>query len=130
MDNNELEKELRKKGLWKGTNVVFVAGVHSAKSFSPNAPKEEKEQAIQSWKTIAVLESKSKNPFYICFMRGGEVWTLKFPITTRDRKFGMRIGKDDLRFFALDPVFESSIGLSFIEIIQEGDLKYSDLPIY
>ncbi len=130
MKNIKIERNFVGRAWWKGTKTVNISGIPEADSFSSDLPEEEKEKIIQSWKTIAVLETKSSKPFQVGFIRGDEVWILKYPIKTMNGKFGMRIGKDNLKFFAIDSTFQDPIQLSPIEIVEEGDPRYSDLPLY
>jgi len=130
MRNIKLEKNLIGKAWWKGSKAVEVSGVAEAQHFPASLPEDEKEKIIQSWNTIAIFETSFPKPFQIAFFRENEVWILKFPIETLDGKFGMRIGKHDIKFFAIDSSFLEPVQLSLVEITNEDNPRYSDLPLY
>jgi hypothetical protein len=130
MKNIKLEKGLLGPDWWKRCIAVAVPGARDADPLPPDIPKEEKEKIIQGWKTVAVLQGDASKPFWVGFLAGDEVWILKYEVETLDGKFGMRIGGDEVRFFATDPALENSIQLSLVEIVQEDDSRYADLPLY
>jgi len=42
----------------------------------------------------------------------------------------MRIGKEDVEFFAVDKNLEKEIALKLVETTTEDDNKYLELPLY
>ncbi|MEK7649995.1 MAG: hypothetical protein AAB367_03520 [Patescibacteria group bacterium] len=131
MKNTKLEKKLLGREWWKGSKVLSVAGVLGAPMFSSNMTDEEKEKIIQSWNTIAVIEANPKNiPFHIGFIREDDIWILKYPLETLDGKFGMRVGQNDLKLFGIHISVEEAIQLSLVEVVDEKDPRYSELPLY
>ena len=131
MKNVKIEKQLTGPEWWKSTFAVEVKGDPNAADLPPGLSREEKKRVIQSWRTVAVLEIKPNGaPRYVGFISGTYLGVLKYPLETLDGKFGMRIGRGDVQFFAFDPNFENEIKLTLIEITKEGDPKYRDLLLY
>lgn len=131
MKNIKLEKALFGTDWWKGAKILSVPGDPTAESVPDNLSKEEQEKIIQGWKKIAVIQAEpSSTAFRIFYIYDGNVIFLKYPIETLNGKFGMRIGKEDAQFFAVDSNFQEPIQLTLIEVVSEDDPKYSELPLY
>jgi hypothetical protein len=133
MKNIKIEKNLSGPDWWKSTFAIKVQGDTSAAELPAGLSREEKEKIIQGWKTIAVLEVEPKNvPFFVGFKSNAYLAILKYPLETLDGKFGMRmrIGKEDVEFFAVDKNLEKEIALKLVETTTEDDNKYLELPLY
>jgi len=130
MKNIKIEKNLVGDAWWRGAAMIEIKGDPSAAAFPSNVSAEEKEKIIQSWKTVAVFKITKNIPFYIGFQSDNYIGFLKSLIETEDGKFGMRIGRDNVKFFAFDPKFENDLQLELSEITTEDNPSYLNLPLY
>lgn len=131
MRNVKFEKSLLGSEWWKGTFTVEIPGDPNAKKFSAGLNEAEREQIVQGWNTVAVLEAEPRDmPFQVGFTSGGYIGTLSSSIETLQGRFGMRVGPDAVGFFSFDPAFRRDVRLRLVEVTREDDPKYQLLPLY
>ena len=116
---------------WKDVLAVEIKGDPDAADLPADVSSEERGRIIHGWKIVAVFTLEPKDaPAYVGFISGTYIGVLKYPLETLDGKFGMRIGRSDVKFFAFDPNLENEIRLTLIEVTKEDDPRYPDLPLY
>lgn len=122
MRDMKAEKGLGGDSNWPHISFVSVPGVKGTGG------------VIGEWHTIAVLEAQplhfDTGSFQIGFKNGHNAQRLRWFIETFDGKFGMRIGSEDVEFFAIPFLHDREILLRLVEVTTEDDPKYADLPLY
>lgn len=130
MINYKLKYNLVGDQNWPSVPSVFLEGINTEKNVTLETPEDQKEEIIQKWKNIAVLNitSPAKTKFYIGFSNMGAIQYLKHEFET-DILIGMRIGNDDVRIMALPLNLDDQINIELVEITSENDEKYKDLTL-
>lgn len=129
MKNIKIEEQYVGHDFWPGISIVEVAGNPEAKPF-PQGTTEENETVIQTWQKVAVLKVAPEVPFKVGYIHGDSFHYLKVPVETEDGMFGMRVGDDDAKFFVLSAALDQDLSLELVELANENDPKYQNLPLY
>ncbi len=131
MKNIKIEKNLVGEEWWKDFPAVFIEGDARAAELPKDLSQAEKEAIIQSWKTVAILKASPSNiPFHVGFAVEGLVQFLKFPLETAEGMFGMRVGGGNVTFFVFPADLSASMKLELIEVTEEDDSRYENIPLY
>jgi hypothetical protein len=91
---------------------------------------QEREEIVQSWKTVAVLKVSPITNFRLGFMVDDKVQFLKYPIHTLNGMFGVRIGARPVKFLVFPEDLATAMSLEHIETTKDENPKYSELPVY
>jgi hypothetical protein len=130
MRNLKLEEGLVGEDNWPHIGVVKILPDPAAAHLPEDITDEQKEEIIQSWKTVAVLKISPITNFRIGFMVEDNVQFLKYPIHTLNGMFGMRVGAKPIKFFVIPEDLGTSMSLEHIETTKEDNPKYEELPVY
>lgn len=128
MRNYKEEENLLGKENWPEIESVLVEGISDQNKITPGLSDEEKRAIINSWNKVAVIKvtAKEKTPFFAGFSTKNKIQFLKHAFET-DLKYGMRVGVDDIRFFAIPIDLNKKLEVELIEITDTNDKNYSDL---
>ncbi len=130
MRNLKLEQNLVGHENWPHLPIVEVPAHPEAKPLPDSLSVEEKEAIIQSWSRVAVFEVSPSIAFRVGFWMPQLCQFLKAPIEATKGQFGMRVGPGATSFFVIPEDLASEMTLKLVEVTDEDDPKYPDLPIY
>lgn len=130
MKNIKIEKNLIGDKFWPAVSFVDVSGQPNTKKYPEGLSTQETEKVIQTWENVAVLEVTPNIPFKFGYIHGNSIHYLTEVIETKDSKFAVRIGDDNVRFFVLPNSLDRNISLKVLEITKEVNENYRDLPLY
>lgn len=130
MINYKIKYNLIGEQNWPEIPSILLEGIKKEPNITLETPKDSQEPIIQSWKNIAVIKVSAENQtkFYIGFSNMGTIRYLKHPFET-NLDFGMRVGNDAVRIIVVPLDLETILKIELVEITEETDPKYSDLPV-
>lgn len=128
MRNVKIENGLDGPANWPVIPNVKVAGNPEAKAYTSDPETEE--SVIRSWEQVAVLEVQPDEPCTVGFRSGEHMQRLAHPIETQDGRFGMRIGKENVEFLVIAEDPTTHLELRVVEITDQNDPTYKNLPLY
>ena len=129
MKNVKLEEGLIGAENWPKMGMVKVLPDAEAAHLPDDATEEQKEEIVQSWKTIAVLKVSPITNFRIAYVIDDQMQFLKHPIPTLNGMFGVRIGARPVKFFVIPEDLYTEMTLDLIEVTKEDNPKYEELPV-
>jgi hypothetical protein len=109
-----------KYGSWLPVSTVRVPGVPDAGD------------RVEDWQTVAVLEVQPPEGvgFLVAFKNGGNMQRNQTPVQMRNGRFGMRVGPEDVEFYALAIAPALQVEMRLVEVTTIDNPDYSDLPLY
>lgn len=79
---------------------------------------------------VVILEVVPNISFYIGYKSIDGMYLSSNKITLDDGKFGMKLGADDVSFFAFSEDMQSTIKLSLVEYSNISNPKYKNLVVF
>ena len=101
MKNVKLEEGFVGTDNWPTLGLVKVLPDPNAAHLPDDLSDEQKEEIIQSWKTVAVLKISPITNFRIGYIIDEVAMFLRYPIHTLNGMFGMRVGGRPVKFFVI-----------------------------
>ncbi len=130
MKNVKLEEGFVGAENWPKMGLVKVLPDPQAAHLPDDLSDEQREEIIQSWKTVAVLKISPITNFRVGYVIDEQAQFLRYPIHTLNGMFGMRVGARPIKFFVIPEDLASPMQLDYIETTKEDNPKYEELPVY
>lgn len=130
MRNVKLEHNLTGDEHWPKLAMVTVAGDKLAQPLPQGVTQPQVETIIQAWHRIAVLEVAPSTEVLFGFMTGGRAQFMNVPVETAAGRFGVHLGPEETTFFVLPKDWSTQLTLKLVEVTDQDNPAYAELPLY
>lgn len=134
MRNMKIEHGLTGSKNWPHGAVILIPGDPTAQSIPANLSESDKEDIIQGWQRVAVLQVTNATRVQFGFVVGSHFQILSVPVELNDSQFGVRIGPENSQMLLFPEIAESNstqvLKAELIEVVDIDDPRYNDLPLY